>query len=185
MDGKVRWLAFAAIALILVGGLAIFAPQSMPGSAAARKDAADRAARALVVDCTPNPHFEQFRGIGSDWQFLRNMSDGARAEFNPFTIQCNPQNGQRDVWVEIIHRQPQQASFEDETTIQKISYQRERYQFRLDCRQRQFALLEQRWMGDAREDTLHSERMDGELRPIEAGGVADALIGPACSTGRV
>jgi hypothetical protein len=187
MEGKLRWIAFAVVALVVVGALAIFAPQTMPGAATAERRLAEEKLRAKIIDCTPNPYFEKARGFGSDWQFLRNTSDGSKVEFNPFTMSCNPQNGQRDVWIQITHGHADEKTVEDAQTIQKIIFTRERYQYRIDCVNHQFALLEQQWMGDAPEDVAHFERMSGAepvLRPIETGGISDALAGPACSTGK-
>lgn len=188
MDRQLRWVAFAVVAVFVLGGLALFAPRALPGAAMAERRQAEEKLLAKTIDCTPNPHFEKYRGFGPDWQFLRASNDGARVEFNPFTIACNPQNGRRDVWVQISHRRNLDATIEDETTIQKITYNRERARYRIDCVNRQSALIERQLMGDAPEDIAHSERVGADdivLAPIQAGGIVDALIGPACSTGRL
>lgn len=188
MEGKLRWIAFGVVGLLVVGGLALFAPQTMPGAATAERLEAEQKLRAKVIDCTPNPYFEKARGFGSDWQFLRATSGGSKVEFNPFTIECNPQNGHRDVWVMISHLRADEKVVEDATTIQTIRFTRERYRYRIDCVNRQFALLEQQWMGDGPEEVAHAERMSGAepvMRPLDAGGIGDALAGPACSTGKL
>ncbi|MDX2234549.1 MAG: hypothetical protein NW200_08625 [Hyphomonadaceae bacterium] len=188
MQGNIRWIAFGVVAVLVAGFFAVFAPQTMPGAATAERRVAEDALRAKVIDCTPNPYFEKARGFGSDWQFLRVSSDGARIEFNPFTIDCNPQNGHRDVWIQLNHQRADEKTVEDATTIQRIIFTRERYRYRIDCVNRQFALMEQQWMGDGPEEVAHAERMSGDdptLRPIDPGGIGDALHGPACSTGRI
>jgi hypothetical protein len=187
MEGRVRWLAFGAIGLVAIGILALIAPQSMPGAKSATDRKAEEFAQSKIVDCTPNPHFEKFRGIGSDWQHLRNQSDGSRIEFNPFTISCNPETGARDVWIQILRTRPEQEKFDDEKTFETISFTRDRYLYRIDCVNRSFVILERRIMGEAPEDSVRTlpmaERMS-DLRPIPAGGVVEALAGPACSRGR-
>lgn len=192
MDGRVRWIAFGVVAVAVLGFFALFAPRSMPGAAAAVKRQAVEAARSQIVDCTPNPAFEKLRGLGLTWQFLRYSSGGANArdkiDFNPFTMSCDPATGARDVWVQITHPVASIKTVEDATTIQKISFSRERYQYRIDCVGRRYALLEQQWMGDGPDEIAQSEKMSGvasELRPILPGGIAEALAGPACSTGKL
>lgn len=186
---NIRWIAFGIVALLAVAFFAVVAPQTMPGAESAKRQKALDEARAKIVDCTPNPAFERNRGFGSDWQFLRNLTDGSRIDFNPFTIACNPANGHRDVWVQITHKHSDVKKVEDATTIQQISFNRERYRYRIDCIGRRFVLLEQQWMGDAPEDVAHSETMsdgkDTDFKEINVGGVGDALIGPTCSTGRL
>jgi hypothetical protein len=189
MQGNVRWIAFGVVALVVAGFLYVVAPRTMPGAAIAERRQAEQIARGKVIDCTLNPAFEKFRGFGADWQFLRNSSDGDKIDFNPFSIVCNPATGERDVWVQITHRHADTKTVEDATTIQTINFTRERYQYRIDCVGKRFALLQQQWMGDAPDDVAHSARMTtgvaGDLRTIEAGGVSDALLGPTCSTGRL
>jgi hypothetical protein len=187
MEGRVRWLAFGAIALLVIGGIAIVAPQRMPGAKTAMDRKAEEIAAAKVIDCTPNPHFERYRGLSSDWQHLRKQRDGSTIEFNPFTIECNPQTGERDVWVQILRARPEQETFDDEKTIETISFTRDRYQFRIDCVGQRYAMLERRIMGDAPEDSVRTLPMAGatvELQAIEEGGVAAALVGPTCARGR-
>lgn len=187
MEGRVRWIAFGAIAVAVLGGLALIAPQSMPGAQTAKQRQAEEIAASQVIDCTPNPHFERYRGLSSDWQHLRKQRDGSTIEFNPFTIACNPQTGERDVWVQILRSRAEQESFEDETTIETISFTRDRYRFRIDCVGKRYAMLERRIMGDAPEDSVRTMPMAGAdvaLEPIEDGGVAAALIGPTCARGR-
>jgi uncharacterized protein YjeT (DUF2065 family) len=187
MAGHVRWIAFAVVALVVAGLVALIAPQAMPGAASAEKRAAEAALRARIPDCTRNPYFEKFRGIGSDWQFLRATTDGGKIEFNPFTIECNPQTGERDVSVQITNKRPDTYRIEDATTIQTITFNRVRYRYRIDCINRRFALLQQQWMSDAPEQVAHEEKMAGanEMRPVEDGGIGSALVGPTCSTGRI
>lgn len=192
MDGRVRWLAFGAVAVAVIAFFALFAPQTMPGAESARKRAAEQAARASIIDCTPNPVFEKQRALGLTWQFLRYTSGRAnerdKIDFNPFSITCNPTTGARDVWIQITHPAASIKTVEDETTIQEISYTRERYLYRIDCVGRKFAVLEQLWMGDGPEEVAHRERLAGDapdLRPISPGGIAEALAGPTCSTGRL
>ena len=189
MQGQIRWIAFAAVALAVIGFFMVVAPQTMPGAASAARQKALDEARAKIIDCRPNPAFERNRGFGSDWQFLRNLTDGSRIDFNPFTIACNPANGHRDVWVQITHKHSDIKKVEDATTIQEIAFNRERYRYRIDCIGRRFVLLDQQWMADAPEDIAHSERMsegkDTDFREIEEGGIGGALIGPTCSTGRL
>lgn len=187
MENRVRWLAFGAIGLIVLGVLALIAPQSMPGAKSATDRRVEEIAQSLIIDCTPNPHFQKYRGLSSDWQHLRNQRDGSRIEFNPFTISCNPQTGARDVWVQILRTRAEQEKFEDEKTIETISYTRDRYLYRIDCVGRRFALIERRIMGDAPEDSVRTLPMSGaepELRDIAPGGVVEALAGPACAKGR-
>jgi len=187
MEGRVRWLAFGAIGLIAVGILAFIAPQRMPGAKTATDRKSAEIAAAKVIDCTPNPHFEKYRGLSSDWQHLRNQSDGSRIEFNPFTISCNPATGERDVWVQILRTRPEQEKFEDEKTIETVSYTRDRYLYRIDCVNRQYAMLERRIMGLAPEQSARIMPMSGDtpqMRPIESGGAAEALAGPTCARGR-
>lgn len=187
MENRVRWLAFGAIGLLVLGVLALIAPQSMPGAKSATDRRAEEIAQSRIIDCTPNPHFEKYRGLSSDWQHLRNQRDGSRIEFNPFTIACNPKTGARDVWVQILRTRPEQEKFEDEKTIETISYTRDRYQYRIDCVGRTYAMLERRIMGDAPEDSVRTLPMSGpepDMRPIQPGGVVEALAGPACSRGR-
>lgn len=187
MEGRVRWIAFAVVALLAVGLIALIAPQSMPGAASAEREAAQKALRAKVVDCTPNPYFEKFRGIGSEWQFLRATTERGKMEFNPFSISCNPRTGERDIWVQLTNRRPDIFRIEDATTIQDITFTRVRLQYRIDCIGRRYTRLEQQWMGDGPDQVAHQERLAeaAALRPIEDGGVASALIGPTCSTGRL
>ena len=189
MQVNVRWIAFGVVALMVAGFFFVFAPQTMPGAAIAERRQAEAVARAKVVDCTLNPAFEKFRGFGSDWQFLRASSDGAKIDFNPFSIVCNPANGHRDVWIQITHKRADQKTVEDAQTIQTINFTRERYHYRVDCVGKRFALLEQQWMADGPDEVAHAERMsagaESDLRTIEAGGVGEALIGPTCSTGRI
>ena len=189
MQGQIRWIAFGVVAIAMIGFFAVVAPRTMPGAATAARQKAVDDARALIIDCTPNPAFERNRGFGSDWQFLRNQTDGSRIDFNPFSIACNPANGHRDVWVQITHKHADVKKVEDATTIQEIPFIRERYHYRIDCVGRRFALLEQQWMDDGPEQVAHSERMSAgevaDLRAIEGGGIGDALIGPTCSTGRL
>lgn len=187
MEGRVRWLAFGAIGVVVLAVLALIAPQSMPGAKSAKDSAAEQAASAKVIDCTPNPHFEKFRGLSSDWQHLRSQSDGSKIEFNPFSIVCNPATGERDVWVQILRTRPEQEKFDDEKTYETISYTRDRYLYRIDCVNRTYAMLERRIMGDAPEDAVRTLPMAGAtpvLEPIKPGGVVEALSGPACSKGR-
>jgi hypothetical protein len=187
MENRVRWLAFGAIGLVVLGALALIAPQNMPGAKSATDRRAEEIAQSKIVDCTPNPHFEKFRGLSSDWQQLRNQRDGSRIEFNPFTISCNPETGARDVWVQILRTRPEQEKFEDEKTIETISFTRDRYLYRIDCVERTYAMLERRIMGDAPEDSVRTLPMSGpepEMRPIQPGGVVEALAGPACARGR-
>lgn len=187
MEGRVRWLAFGAIALIAIGGLVLIAPQSMPGAKTAMNRKAEDIAASKVIDCAPNPHFERYRGLSSDWQHLRKQRDGSTIEFNPFTIACNPQTGERDVWVQILRSRPEQETFDDGATIETISYTRDRYQFRIDCVGQRYAMLERRIMGDAPENSVRTMPMAGagvELQPIDEGGVAAALVGPTCARGR-
>lgn len=188
MQGNVRWIAFGVVALIVVGFLALVAPQTMPGAATAERRAAQQKLAAKVIDCTPNPYFEKARGLGSDWQFLRATNDGGKVEFNPFVIDCNPQTGERDIPIQITHLRADQKVVEDATTIQTITFTRERFLYRIDCVNRQFALLERQWMSDGADQVAHREVTETAatgLRPIEAGGIVDALIGPACSTGKL
>lgn len=190
MEGRVRWIAFGAVALVVAGFIALIAPRAMPGAASAEREAAQRALRAKIVDCTPNPYFEKFRGIGSEWQFLRATSDEdnrGKVEFNPFSIACNPQNGARDVSVQVTYRRPDIYRVEDAATIQDITFTRVRYRYRIDCINRQYTLLTQQWMGDGPEQVAHEQQMAGaeSMRPIDDGGIASALIGPTCSTGRL
>lgn len=187
MDARIRWIAFGAIAIVAVGLWAVLAPRTMPGAATAERNAAEAALRAKVIDCTPNPYFEKFRGIGSPWQFLRATTDGGKIEFNPFSISCNPRTGERDVWIQITNRTPDIYKVEDAQTIQTITFNRVRYQYRIDCIGRRYTLIEQQWMGDAPEAVAHEEKMAGAeaMRPISDGGVGSALIGPTCSTGRL
>jgi len=190
MEGRVRWIAFAAVALVVVGLIALIAPRAMPGAASAEREAAQRALRARIVDCTANPYFEKFRGIGSEWQFLRATSDEnnrGKVEFNPFSIDCNPRTGERDVSVQVTYRRPDVFRVEDATTIQDITFTRVRYRYRIDCIGRRYALLAQQWMGDGPEQIVHEQKMAeaGAMRPIDDGGIASALIGPTCSTGRL
>jgi hypothetical protein len=187
MENRVRWLAFGAIGVAVLGLVLLIAPQNMPGAKAAKDRRAEEIAASKVIDCTPNPHFEKFRGLSSDWQHLRSQSDGSKVEFNPFTIVCNPTTGERDVWVQVLLTRPQQEKFEDEKTIETISFTRERYLYRIDCVGRTFAILERRIMGEAPEDNARVMPMAGatpEMRPIQPGGVVEALAGPACSRGR-
>jgi hypothetical protein len=187
MDNRVRWFAFAAIALVAAGVIFLIAPQSMPGVRSAEDRQAEAIAQSKIIDCTPNPHFEKFRGIGSDWQSLTRQRDGSRIEFNPFTIACNPENGHRDIWIQILRTKPQQETFEDETTIETISFTRDRYLYRIDCAAQTYAMLERRIMGDAPEDAARVLPMTTgapELQPIQAGGIVKELAGPACARGR-
>lgn len=188
MNGNIRWIAFALVGALVLGLVALLAPQAMPGAETAEKREAEARLRAKIIDCTPNPYFEKYRGIGSDWQFLRSGSTGEKVEFNPFTITCNPQNGHRDVWVQITYARSDDKVVEDESTIQTITFNRERIRYRIDCAGRQRAVVERQWMGDAPDDVAHAERVseqDVALAPLEPGGIADALAGPACSTGRL
>ena len=190
MEGRVRWIAFGVVALVVVGLLALIAPQAMPGAKSAEREAARRALAAKVVDCTPNPYFEKFRGIGSEWQFLRATSDEenrGKIEFNPFSISCNPRTGERDVAVQITYRRPDVFRVEDATTIQDITFTRVRFQYRIDCIGRRYAVLHQQWMGDGPDQVAHQQALAeaGTLQPIGEGGLASALIGPTCSTGRL
>ncbi len=189
MQVNVRWIAFGVVALVVAGFLFLVAPQTMPGAAIAERRQAEKIAQSKVIDCTLNPAFEKFRGFGSDWQFLRNTATEDKIDFNPFSIACNPANGQRDVWVQITHKRGDQKKVEDAQTIQTINFTRERYRYRIDCVGRRFALMEQQWMGDGPDEVAHGQRMadgaEGDLRSIEAGGIGDALIGPTCSTGRL
>ena len=189
MQGNVRWIAFGIVGVMVAAFLYVVAPKAMPGAAIAERRQAEQIARGKVIDCTLNPAFEKFRGFGSDWQFLRTTSGRDKIDFNPFTIACNPANGQRDVWIQITHKRANQKKVEDAQTIQTINFTRERYRYRIDCVGKRFALMEQQWMGDGPEDVAHAQRMtdgaEGDLRAIEAGGIGDALIGPACSTGRI
>lgn len=187
MDDRVRWFAFAAFALIAVGILFLIAPQSMPGAKSAADRQAEAIAQSKIIDCTPNPHFEKFRGIGSDWQSLTAQRDGSRIEFNPFTMTCNPENGQRDIWIQILRTRPEQETFEDEKTIETISYTRDRYLYRIDCAAQTYALIERRIMGDAPDDAARVLPMASgapDLQPIQPGGVVKELAGPACARGR-
>lgn len=186
MDGRVRWLAFAAFGVIALAIIALIAPQSMPGAQSAKDRRAEEAAAAKVIDCTPNPHFEKFRGLASDWQHLRNQRDGSRVEFNPFTMVCNPVTGERDIWVQILRTRAEQEKFEDEKTIETISFTRDRYLYRIDCVGRRFAMLERRIMGEAPDESARTMPMAGnepELRGIQPGGIVEALAGPACARG--
>jgi len=187
MEGRVRWIAFGVIALAALGGLAFIAQQRMPGVQSAMERKAEEIAASKVIDCTPNPHFERYRGLSSDWQHLRKQRDGSTVEFNPFTIACNPETGERDVWAQILRARPEQETFEDAATIETISFTRDRYQFRIDCVGRRYTMLERRIMGDSPEGSVRTMPMAGaalELQPIEDGGVAAALLGPTCARGR-
>ncbi len=187
METRVRWIAFGVIGVVVLGVLALIAPQSMPGAKSATDRRAEEIAQSKVVDCTPNPHFEKYRGLSSDWQHLRNQRDGSRIEFNPFTIACNPETGVRDVWVQILRRRAEQEKFEDEKTFETISFTRDRYLYRIDCVGRRFALIERRIMAEAPEESVRTIPMSGaepEMRDIQAGGVVEALAGPTCARGR-
>lgn len=189
MQGNVRWIAFGVVGLVVVGLILLLAPRTMPGAEIAERRQAEQIARGKVIDCTLNPAFEKFRGFGSDWQFLRNTSDGSKLDFNPFSIVCDPATGQRDVWVQLTHKRADVKKVEDEQTIQTINFTRERYRYRIDCVGKRFALMEQQWMADGPDEIAHSQRMtdgaEGDLRAISPGGIGDALIGPTCSTGRI
>lgn len=187
MDSRIRWLAFGAIGLVVAVALALIAPQSMPGAKSATDRRAEEIAQSKIIDCSPNPHFEKYRGLSSDWQHLRNQGDGSRIEFNPFSISCNPETGVRDVWIQILRTRAEQEKFDDEKTFETISYTRDRYLYRIDCVGRRFAVIERRIMGDAPEDSVRTLPMagaDADLHPIQPGGVVEALAGPACARGR-
>jgi hypothetical protein len=191
MDGKIRWVAFGALAVVVLGLIALLAPRTMPGAVdAPRKEAeVKERLKEAGTTCATNPYFRK-SPLLSEWQALEASTPGldARYSFNPFSMACDPATGHRDVWLQLEYGTPRTEDFEDETTIQSVTFTRERYLYRIDCGEQTFAVLERRIMGAAPDEVVREVALTPEdgptLEPFRPGGVASVLAGPACSTGQ-
>lgn len=121
-------------------------------------------------------------GSTPEWLQIMRQADGAFIQYSPATLLRYPAQNTAEVWIQIIHREPQREAFESEQFIEHVDFTRERYRYWLDCANNQFTILERQIMsGEVAARAMPMDDVESpRWRPILTGGPAAVLKGPLC-----
>lgn len=178
MNPMVRLVALVVAAVVIVGaGWFVLQPKPAPTGA-------ERIAEGGCYTAAVNDKYYSF----GRWFLVANQR-GERVDWDPKGMTCDQPAGTADVLVQITHREAQrdtsEIKTERSTIVQDVVYNRERYKYRFDCKNRQIAALERIIMGDGeavlRSTALNSGQAD--FKPYGEGGIGVALDDEVCGTG--
>jgi hypothetical protein len=117
------------------------------------------------------------------WHGIGRDPDGGQVLFDPKGMICDLAKGVVDVAIQIDRPEPIKEQFDDGTVFTTLAFTRDRYFYRLRCKERTFALLERRIMGEGEASVRTiklSEGADTDFRPFTEFGPISLLEGPAC-----
>jgi hypothetical protein len=171
-------LALAALALAACG------PKPTAKEAAPAAVAAAGAGAAAPVE-HGGAWLKRYDDVLPDWILIAHTATGGFVQYNRKTVKYDEPARIADVWLQILHDQPQTFRAENETTERITTYNKERFLYRLNCKDRRFTIAERDILGanDIVVEKVATPPMKPtDWRPIMNGGPAEALEGPICRT---
>lgn len=172
---RLYFVAAAAVALALTACGPKTDTTSTAGSAAPSSELAGG-----PVEPTPpakKPVFPQ-------WLEIARQAGGGAVQYHPASIQRDPKTKIADMWIQIIYSEPHTFVVDHPTAVEKISYVRERFLYRIDCENARFAIMDRRIMGEGEDvaQDIPTVTKPGQTpwQDIEQGGVAEVGYDPAC-----
>jgi hypothetical protein len=172
---KLYFGATAAVAL----ALAACGPKAAAPGAASVAPSSTTLAGGPVEPTPPatKPVFPQ-------WLEIARQAGGGAVQYHPASIQRDPKTKIADMWIQIIYSEPHTFVVNHPTAVEKITYQIERFLYRIDCEGARFAIMDRRIMGEGETvaQDIPTSTKPGETpwQDIEQGGVAEVAYDPAC-----
>jgi hypothetical protein len=119
-------------------------------------------------------------------QIAQEARPRAFIRFAPKSMICDQAAQTADVWVEREFAEPQPTAIETATSIERITYTRERYLYKVNCATKQLGVAEQVIVNAAGEPFRRiDKRVNGEVEmgPSGLGSLWPHLEGPVCRVG--
>jgi hypothetical protein len=165
----------AVIALVSVGW-AWLGPKPAPGEAVARGGLAGQVVLNRLDDMP-------------DWLLIAYQREicppgdncpRGEVHFNQRTITRN-QDGTADIWIQVRHGVMQRFAVEAEQTITRVSYELERLQYRFNCENGEFIVVERQIMGP--DDTVVARDQPAAVYRAPVQGSVTGLLFPIACRG--
>jgi hypothetical protein len=177
LDEETSMIGRSLVVLTLVAALAACGPKAPApaGSAASAPTAA--------ADGKNNPAPPRKDTPFPGWLTLANQAGGGIVQYQPESIKRDMATGIADVWLQIFYTEPHTFVADLKDVTQTITYVRERYLYRFDCKLARYHIMERRIMREGElvaETVPMPQRNPDDFTEIGEGGVAVVAYGPAC-----